>query len=42
MFVVQASSESSDIEIKITDRFGNIYTQNFGRPKLFSINEYDY
>ena len=42
MFVVQASSESSDIEIKITDRFGNIYTQNFERPKLFSINEYDY
>ncbi len=39
-FKVQASSPTSTLDIKVTDRFGNIYEEEMKRPKSFSINEY--
>ena len=40
MFKVQASSATSTLEIKVTDRFGNVYTESMKRPKAFSIDAY--
>lgn len=40
MFRVKASSASSTLEIKVTDRFGNVVTESMKRPKAFSINAY--
>ena len=40
MFRVQASSATSTLEIKVTDRFGNVYTESMKRPKEFSIGAY--
>ncbi|MBQ4183857.1 MAG: calcineurin-like phosphoesterase C-terminal domain-containing protein [Bacteroidales bacterium] len=40
MFRVTASSESSTLEIKVTDKFGNIYTETMERPKQFDIETY--
>lgn len=37
---VTASSPSSTLEIKVTDRFGNVYTQTMKRPKAFDIDTY--
>lgn len=36
IFKVTASSESSTLQIKVTDRFGNIYEESMVRPKEFS------
>ena len=33
IFKVTASSPNSTLEIKVTDRFGNVYTENMTRPK---------
>jgi hypothetical protein len=41
MFRVQASSATSTIEFKITDRFGNVSTESMKRPKAFSIAAYN-
>lgn len=38
MFRVTASSADSDLEIKVTDRFGNVYKQTMERPKAFSTS----
>ncbi|MCM1177746.1 MAG: calcineurin-like phosphoesterase family protein [Clostridium sp.] len=38
MFTVQASSPTSTVAIKVTDRFGRIYTETMSRPKAFSAN----
>lgn len=35
MFAVKASSSSSTLEIKVTDRFGSVYTETMTRPKAF-------
>ena len=35
MFKVKATSASSTLEIKVTDRFGNVYTEKMERPKAF-------
>ncbi len=35
MFAVKASTSSSTLEIKVTDRFGNVYTETMTRPKAF-------
>ncbi len=35
MFAVKASTPSSTLEIKVTDRFGNVYTETMTRPKAF-------
>ena len=36
MFRVRASSATSTLDIKVTDRFGNIYTETMTRPKAFT------
>ena len=41
MFRVKASSASSTLEFKLTDRFGNVHTESMKRPKKFSISEYN-
>ncbi|TDQ77098.1 calcineurin-like phosphoesterase C-terminal domain-containing protein [Sphingobacterium yanglingense] len=38
MFKVKASSATSSLEIKVTDRFGNVYNETMTRPKAFSYN----
>ena len=40
MFRVKASSPTSTIEIKVTDRFGNSSSESMKRPKAFSLNAY--
>ena len=40
MFVVQASSPTSTLEITITDRFGNVYKETMKRPKAFNTDIY--
>lgn len=38
MFKATALSATSTINIKVTDRFGNIYTESMERPKEFSLS----
>jgi hypothetical protein len=38
MFEVTASNATSTLEIKLTDRFGNVYTENMTRPKPFTLS----
>lgn len=38
LFRVQASSPTSTLEIRVTDRFGNVYTETMTRPKSFGVN----
>ena len=40
IFKVKASSPDSTLEIKVTDRFGNVYTESMKRPKAFEIETY--
>lgn len=40
MFKVKASSATSTIDIKVTDEFGNVYTETMKRPKEFSTDAY--
>ena len=40
MFRVKASSATSTLEIKVTDRFGQVYTESMKRPKAFSTDTY--
>ena len=40
MFRVQASSPTTTLEIKVTDRFGNVSTENMTRPKAFTAATY--
>ncbi len=40
IFRVQASSATSTLEIKVTDRFGNIAAESMKRPKAFSLQAY--
>ena len=37
---VTASSATSTLDIKITDRFGNVYSEKMERPKAFTIDTY--
>lgn len=39
-FKVKASSASSTLEIKVTDRFGREYTETMTRPKAFTVDQY--
>src|SRR5690606_2844481 len=36
MFKVQASAPTTSLNISVTDRFGNIYTESMTRPKAFT------
>lgn len=38
LFEVTASSPTSTLQIKVTDRFGNVYSETMERPKAFSCN----
>ncbi|MDR2147341.1 MAG: calcineurin-like phosphoesterase family protein [Tannerella sp.] len=38
LFKVTASSPNSTLEIKVTDRFGNVYSENMIRPKEFTYS----
>ncbi|MGM9740871.1 MAG: calcineurin-like phosphoesterase C-terminal domain-containing protein [Candidatus Cryptobacteroides sp.] len=40
MWKVTASSATSTLEIKVTDNFGNVYTETMTRPKAFNIDTY--
>ena len=40
MFKVKASSPTSTIDIRVTDEFGNVYTETMERPKTFSTEAY--
>ena len=40
MFRVKASSANSTLDIKVTDRFGNVYSESMKRPKAFSLEAY--
>lgn len=40
MFKVKASSPTSTIDIKVTDEFGNVYSETMKRPKEFSTDAY--
>lgn len=40
IFRVQASSATSTLEIKVTDRFGNTASESMKRPKAFSLQAY--
>jgi hypothetical protein len=42
MFKVTASSASSTLEIKVTDAFGNTYTETMARPKAFNTDIYNH
>lgn len=39
-FKVRASSATSTLSIKVTDRFGNVYTETMTRPKAFNTDNY--
>lgn len=41
-YKVTASSPTSTLEIKVTDRFGNVYTETMTRPKMFAPENYYY
>lgn len=38
MFQVKAGSPNSTLQIKVTDRFGNVYEETMTRPKNFSVS----
>lgn len=40
LFVVQAENPKTTLEIKVTDRFGNVYTESMKRPRSFSVDFY--
>ena len=40
MFRVKASSPTTTLEIKVTDRFGNVSTETMTRPKDFTTDNY--
>lgn len=40
LFKVVASSPNSTLNITVTDRFGNVYTETMKRPKEFEISTY--
>ena len=42
LFKVTASSANSTLDIKVTDRFGNVYTETMIRPKAFNTDQYKF
>ena len=39
-FQATASAPDTPVTVKVTDRYGNVYTENMTRPKEFDVNEY--
>ena len=42
LFKVTASGPSTTLEVKVTDRFGNVYTETMNRPKPFTTDNYKF
>ena len=42
LFKVTASGPSTTLDIKVTDRFGNVYTETMTRPKAFTTDQYKF
>ena len=42
LFKVTASGPSTTLDIKVTDRFGNVYTETMTRPKPFTTDQYKF
>ena len=42
LFKVTASGPSTTLDIKVTDRFGNVYTETMTRPKPFTTDTYKF
>ena len=40
MWMVTASSPTSTLEIKVSDPFGNVYTETMTRPKQLDVDTY--
>ncbi|MCC8019141.1 MAG: calcineurin-like phosphoesterase family protein [Rikenellaceae bacterium] len=38
MFIVETSGAGTPVRIEVTDRFGNVYTEDMARPKAFSVD----
>ena len=39
-FKARAASRTSTVEVTVTDRNGNVYTETMRRPKVFSVSDY--
>lgn len=39
-FLVQCPDATTDLDITVTDKFGNTYTETMERPRVFSTDEY--
>ena len=39
-FKATASAADSDIVVKVTDSYGNVYTETMNRPMAFNVNDY--
>ena len=39
-FQATASAPDTPVTVKVTDRYGKVYTEEMTRPKAFSVNEY--
>ena len=39
-FKVKASDADTDLTIKVTDEFGNVYTEKMERPKAFKVSDF--
>ena len=42
LFKVTASSADATLDIRVTDRFGNVYTETMTRPKDFTTDQYKF
>ena len=42
LFKVTASGPDTTLDIKVTDRFGNVYTETMPRPKAFNTDTYKF
>ncbi len=41
LFLVQAESPDATLEIRVTDRFGNVYKETMARPKAYEVAAYN-
>lgn len=39
-FKVKAADADTDLTIKVTDEFGNVYTENMARPKAYRVEDF--
>ncbi|MGM9748023.1 MAG: hypothetical protein ACI3ZN_04425, partial [Candidatus Cryptobacteroides sp.] len=41
-FKVMALAPDTTLEIRVVDRFGNVYTESMSRPKSFTVENYKF